>query len=55
MCGNDPFVIAFLMKEAIELYGGSFKKIVFAIPEGPNYNEFHDVLKPLFERFCAKN
>ena len=45
-CGvfkQDPFEVATLFKKVLR--GGSFDKVVFAIPRGTNYNAFKGVFK----------
>lgn len=45
-CGvfrNDPYMIANEFKDAIKKYGGYYKNIIFAIPDGPNVKEFKQV------------
>lgn len=46
-CGvfaNDPAIVATIFKEAIIQFGGCFKNIIFAIPGGPNYDIFKQIL-----------
>lgn len=45
-CGvfkNNPYTIAKAMQLACQKYGGLYKNIVFAIPKGPNVQEFKEV------------
>jgi uncharacterized protein (TIGR02452 family) len=42
--GNDPNIMSFVMNEAVLIYGGYFKRIVFSIPPGPNYDAFNKVI-----------
>lgn len=40
--GNDPTTMSRVMNEINLKYGGAFKTIVFAVPEGVNTKEFRD-------------
>lgn len=43
--GNEPKVVAKIFKNFLETdYKGCFKKVVFAIPAGRNYDKFKEVL-----------
>jgi uncharacterized protein (TIGR02452 family) len=44
--GNSPEIMANLMNSVITKYGGLYKKIIFAIPSGQNYDTFKSIIKP---------
>ena len=51
-CGvfaNDPYVIANEIKDAVQKFGGYYKNIFIAIPNGPNVKEFKEVFGFLSE------
>jgi uncharacterized protein (TIGR02452 family) len=43
--GNDPFDVAALFKQALDACPGVFRKVVFAVYGGGNYDVFKSVLE----------